>query len=611
MRVLHRESSRRERLLKYSPGSDKLGCLKGSSLHENERGQMRIRPKHGIAASRAMAMVLALIAGACENEPTPGALPGGPIPKAVLPPEINEPGQPGAAGANSAEAAVTAAPSARPPWTGPFLGITRTSAGIYAEPTFKRDQKIGYAQEGAKVPVLAERVKREGCSGGWFQLVDGGYICSEHGTTDLEDPRIKFGPSQPKLEDILPYRYARNTRNGTPLYKSVPSVEQMELYEPPAAATPAASAAPTAAVAPPIDEATQQAREDQERRMAALRAARRAMLGEGAEPEDQMAAVEPVEPPPEPVPAEEKKWWQEDEPELHKLRIGDLAADGDDILASRMVKGFYVAVDKVFDWNKRRWFKSTKGFVTPAEPFHFAAGSEFHGVELGTTFTLPVGFVYGPKARSAYSLGEDQKTLKPSRTLERFSPVQLTGKQVEIGNKVYLETSAGDFMKQSELRVAGAGAAPEGLLPEEVWVDVNLTTQTVVAMRGTNPIYATLISTGKSSKDPEKDHSTPTGVWRIREKHITATMDGDGTAAGDLPYSIEGVPYVMYFHKAYALHGAFWHQNYGVQMSHGCVNLAPLDAKYLFFQTGPNVPEGWHGSWASGERLGAMVVIHE
>jgi hypothetical protein len=86
-------------------------------------------------------------------------------------------------------------------------------------------------------------------------------------------------------------------------------------------------------------------------------------------------------------------------------------------------------------------------------------------------------------------------------------------------------------------------------------------------------------------------------------------MDGDGTAAGDLPYSIEDVPYVMYFEGSYALHGAFWHRNYGVRMSHGCINLAPLDAKYLFFFTDPPVRAGWHGAWATSASKGSRVVI--
>ena len=54
-------------------------------------------------------------------------------------------------------------------------------------------------------------------------------------------------------------------------------------------------------------------------------------------------------------------------------------------------------------------------------------------------------------------------------------------------------------------------------------------------------------------------------------------MDGDGTVV-DGPYSIEDVPYVQYFWRSFAFHTAFWHDNFGRQQSHGCVNLAPLDA---------------------------------
>jgi hypothetical protein len=556
-----------------------------------------------------------IISISCDTEPPADQSYQPVIPTAVVPPEVREPSPPSAP-SSTGTAAVE--PDPRPPWTGPFLGITRSSTGIYAAPSFAREKKIGYAQEGAKVPILPEKVSTADCSDGWYQLVDGGYVCGNHGTKDLSDPRVKLGPSQPNLAEILPYRYARNVKNGTPLYKSVPSKEQLERYEPHLFASEATKPVVSGATSstPPADPATLRAQEDQERRMAALRAARRAMLGEAAA-EDQptgasepvtdparAAVAEPAEPPPD------KRWWEEEEPELHKLSITDLGADSDDVLASRMVKGFYIAVDKVFDWNKRRWFRSTRGFVAPADAFHFATGSDFKGVELGGEVQLPVGFVYGPKDRSQYSF-DDGKTLKTAGTAKRFSMLPLTGEEMEHGGKVYVKTRAGNWLRKSDLRIALAAPPPEGLGADEVWIDVNLSTQTLVASRGDTPFFATLVSTGKHSKDPEKDHSTPTGSWRIREKHITATMDGDGTAAGDLPYSIEGVPYVMYFHKAYALHGAFWHQNYGVQMSHGCVNLAPLDAKYLFLNTGPEVTEGLHGGWATEDRPGALVVVHE
>jgi lipoprotein-anchoring transpeptidase ErfK/SrfK len=135
--------------------------------------------------------------------------------------------------------------------------------------------------------------------------------------------------------------------------------------------------------------------------------------------------------------------------------------------------------------------------------------------------------------------------------------------------------------------------------------------QTLVAFEGKRPVYATLVSTGKKSRIKAKDHRTPVGEWRVREKHITTTMDGDGTAAGDLPYSIEDVPYVVYYHRSYAVHGAFWHRNYGIRMSHGCVNLAPLDAKRVFFFVQPPLPQGWHGVWSRPERPGSRIRVHQ
>jgi lipoprotein-anchoring transpeptidase ErfK/SrfK len=161
------------------------------------------------------------------------------------------------------------------------------------------------------------------------------------------------------------------------------------------------------------------------------------------------------------------------------------------------------------------------------------------------------------------------------------------------------------------VRITKPGAVPPDVGVDERWVDVNLSTQTVVLFEGSRAIYATLISSGKEHNVKEKDHRTPSGEFRIREKHITATMDGDGSAAGDLPYSIEAVPYVMYFEGSYAMHGAFWHRNYGVRMSHGCVNLAPLDAKYIFFNTSPGIADGWAGAWATAERPGSRIIVHE
>jgi lipoprotein-anchoring transpeptidase ErfK/SrfK len=165
-------------------------------------------------------------------------------------------------------------------------------------------------------------------------------------------------------------------------------------------------------------------------------------------------------------------------------------------------------------------------------------------------------------------------------------------------------------MKASEGTKTRPGDPPKDLKEGEKWIDVNLKTQTLVAFEGTRPVFATAVSTGLEDKvDKEKDHHTPPGAFRVREKHIAATMDGD--VASDGPYSIEDVPWIMYFNGSYALHGAFWHNNFGRTKSHGCVNLAPQDAKALFKWTEPQLPEGWHGVMSTPEKPGTRVVVHE
>jgi hypothetical protein len=559
-------------------------------------------------------LALVLFAAACEKEPPPGASDDAPsrseAPRAgspVLPPELaTGPGSKAgkAAPPSSAVAAPPAAPDA--PYTGPWFAVTSPAAGVYSDTSFDRGKKIGFMRSGGRAPVDGDKLEKKNCSGGWYKVKSGGFVCGNYGTTDLSNPEVKFATSQPNLKEILPYPYARNAKNGTPLYKTVPSREQMDRYE------------PYLKEAEKAKDKDATAKPPSERAVAVAEKLAAADKIETAVPIAAQDAGTTLLPAPAAVlqdPEPDKPWWQQDniKDRLHEMKLDALTADSDDVLAKRMVSGFYVAVDKTFRWNGRSWYKTTKGLVTPSDRMWQTAGSSFKGVELdGTTYKLPLGWVYGGnKSAGTFTIDAAANTIKNAKSIDRFVAIPLTGKSLEFQGKDYVELTDGTFMKKSQLRITEPGPPPQGLAENERYIDVDLSTQTLVAFEGARPVYATLISSGKYSKTKDKDHSTPTGEWRVREKHITTTMDGDGTAAGDLPYSIEDVPYVQYYFRSFALHAAFWHTNFGVQMSHGCVNLSPLDAKWLFFFTGPHLPEGFHGVWSTDSQPGSRVIVHD
>jgi lipoprotein-anchoring transpeptidase ErfK/SrfK len=112
-------------------------------------------------------------------------------------------------------------------------------------------------------------------------------------------------------------------------------------------------------------------------------------------------------------------------------------------------------------------------------------------------------------------------------------------------------------------------------------VVVSLGAQRLWAYEGEQPILATFVSTG-TAETPEV--ATPVGQFRVLVKLPMETMTG--TVNGE-PYQVEDVPYVMYFtDEGHALHGTYWHNNFGAPMSHGCVNL-PMDVAEWMYRWAP------------------------
>lgn len=138
----------------------------------------------------------------------------------------------------------------------------------------------------------------------------------------------------------------------------------------------------------------------------------------------------------------------------------------------------------------------------------------------------------------------------------------------------------------------------------EKWIEVDLSEQKLRAWEGNSLFLETLISSGKSL--------TPTikGEFRIWSKFHYAKMSG-GVRGTPSYYYLPNVPYIMYFYKDYALHGTYWHNNFGTPMSRGCVNLPIPMAEKLYYWTAPQVPGDKHSLSSSKGNEGTRVVVHE
>jgi hypothetical protein len=542
---------------------------------------------------RSTLVILLALAACSEQRPSPTAVAAPPAPAtAFASAGVAVPAASGASAAASAPDAGT--------YAGPWLGATVLQAPILSDMDLLSDKKekegrvvrLGYLRYGEKAPVIPDAHRKPNCPEGWYELLAGGFVCGKYATLDLEHPRFKLAKA-PDLNASIPYTYGVNIANGTPLYRQVPSREERLRLEPwlvkpkrpkpaddddspyvPASATNVPDAGP---------EATS--------------------LGENA-------GSDKPDPP----------WWQKDAPDAGPptVTLEDLQ-ESDGPIARRMVKGFFLSLDHQFGSSGAMWWKTMAGLVVPADrTFVTRPVTEFHGLWLGKdaasfptkTFPsrrfdkLPLAFVL--RGAKHWTVDSTRKhAVQSDGMAERFEAVGLTGETASVGGTELWETDEGWWMRGMDGTRTEPGPAPEKLGDHEKWIDVNLHRQTLVAFEGMTPVYVTIVSSGRN------EHETPAGSFRIREKHIASTMDGDADTASDGPYSIEDVPYIQYFNGGYALHGAFWHAEFGHVKSHGCVNLAPWDAKALFGWTEPQLPEGWHAIMSTKDRPGSRVVVHE
>lgn len=197
----------------------------------------------------------------------------------------------------------------------------------------------------------------------------------------------------------------------------------------------------------------------------------------------------------------------------------------------------------------------------------------FQGLEFYRTPERPFAWILYP-TETKQTPGYQEKDYT-GHYLYRYEVVQIYATQ-QVGDYEWYMINPDEWVEQRLVaRVIPRSNPPEGVTNGR-WIEVNLFEQTVAVYENNRLIFATLASTGLPG------WWTRPGLFQIHTKLESTPMRGAFEIDRSDFYSLEDVPWTMYFDEARALHGAYWHNGFGYPRSHGCVNLSPGDAHWIF-----------------------------
>jgi len=256
-------------------------------------------------------------------------------------------------------------------------------------------------------------------------------------------------------------------------------------------------------------------------------------------------------------------------------------------------RGDTVAVQKKLKLDGVAFYLTVDGRALPVEgTFSMKEKSTWAGVELEEGAQLPTGWTQG---RTRVFLAPDRR--RAVESLPRRTRVDVAE---EIGEGAQRMLRIGDarWVRAFDVNEVRLQPPPQTSAGGR-WIDVDLGEQTLCAYQGERPAYATLISSGKAI-------GTPRGDYPIWAKASAVTMANQPYE--DSPYFVHMVPWALFFQAHNALHGAYWHDRFGARKSHGCINMAPRDARWLFDWVPPALAQGWTG--VRPIDLNDSVVVH-
>ena len=444
-------------------------------------------------------------------------------------------------------------------WDAPVIGLIRAGQSV----------RLKGVANGAPGPSLGGTAKADSglplravaplqgrgvgpCAGGWYAVEPRGFVCLGPASTLARDDPRALAAAEVLPDTAAPYPFHFGISMGAPRYRRVPTPAEQRQVEP-----------------------------NLDQHLASVAAS-------SGGPADAMEA-QPAGAAPSPA----------------FLRYAALRRKSP-VHAEEAFAGMKVSWAREFDAEGRTWLLTPDLTLIPKDKVRLGGAPDVQGVDLrkDKDFHLPLAFVWLDEAPK-YTKDAAGKLMDSGEKWPRHGFVPVTRKVAKGKGGLYLETRNGHYVRNDQVTVIQASRGrPTGVGLKDKWVSVRVTRGYLIAYEGDTPVYATAVSPGVDGILP-REHATKRGQFTIGWKMLSADMEGKEKGK---EWLVDEVPYVLYYKDSYALHGAWWHDEFGRPKSHGCVNLAPSDAWFLFNWADPGLPEGWYAVTSYYPQVKGTVV---
>jgi hypothetical protein len=401
---------------------------------------------------------------------------------------------------------------------GPKLGSVADLTPVYDRPATGTPE-LGYLHAGGQVARAQAPYSRSGCADGWYPIRPRGFVCAgASATVDLAHPTLAAMALGPKLDQALPYTFAR-TRSVTPVF---------------------------------------------ERDAGGNDAVR----------------------------------------ELEKLKRG----------AGFAVVGSWTA--RADGPEPERLGLLTNGRFVKASDLEALTGSDFHGVELDEARRLPIAFVVKRGVRNWTIEG---KEADKAAELDYHAIIPLAGRFRTLGDSKYWAAAEGkNWVRHRDVTVVQRRSVfPDFATETQRWIDVSVVSGTIVLYEGKKALYVTLASVarpaldyGETEPSPEAlAKATTLGTFNVAAKHITLVRKDPKTWGEN--YEVYDVPWALELSSGQLLHGAYWHDRFGIEHGTGSIQVSPADALRIWTFATPTLPEGWHSAKLADSDAKTIVLVRK